>query len=127
MAREPLLTLEQAIKDKYCRQENEEEVKEKLVVDSKPGKSISESALCYRPGTLFYFGCYQSWLLLVVVLTLHVGNCPVQHLSSVLLDGKEVNVVGEEESLAQLCPRAEELHLSSNSITLWKDVCTKLL
>lgn len=62
----------------------------------------------------------------VGVLVLHAGNCPVHRLSSVLLDGKGVNVVGGEESLSQLCPRVEELHLSSNAITLWKDVGTKL-
>lgn len=52
------LTLEQAIKDKYCWQEEEEGVKEELAVDSKPvsrTRSISESALGYRPGSYVSF------------------------------------------------------------------------
>ncbi len=51
-----------------------------------------------------------------------VGTHPVERRTSIVLDCKGVCQVADVKDLSELCPRVEEIHLVSNSITQWKDV-----
>lgn len=55
-----------------------------------------------------------------------LGSCPVEQLATIVLDAKGVCAVGDDEDLSKLCPRVQELHLSSNCITHSSDVCISL-
>lgn len=55
-----------------------------------------------------------------------LGSCPVEQLATIVLDSKGVCAVGDDEDLSKLCPRVQELHLSSNCITHSSDVCISL-
>jgi len=53
---------------------------------------------------------------------MYAGSCPVHKLTSILLDNKDVSEVDENESLTDLCPSVQEIHLGNNSISNWEDV-----
>ena len=63
-------------------------------------------------------------LIIIAYASYFLGNCPVERLRSIVLDSKGVYQAGE---VRDLCPRVEELHISSNHITHYTDVSHPLI
>ena len=55
-------------------------------------------------------------------MSILTGSRPVDSLTSVVLENMGVSRVGKILELSELCPRLEQLHLSSNQIATHEDV-----
>ena len=119
-------SLEAAIREKYCGDEEGEAGEERQLPAS---KQIKESALHLKPGGYGVPGggarlaCMELSALPSLPLA---GANPVQRMVSIVLDRRGVSHVRSGAELADLCPRVRELHLGHNRISQWTDVSSQI-